>query len=621
MIDRLHDLVDRFVLTLDDARAWLHDRLAGVRRLGRLAAAAVIVPIEWLLGLCVGIVARLFEKFDFVEEALGFLVFIAVWPLHKAAELLGRAAARMAPKAALGALDDDVPEGPLEGGLDGAMWKASERLHAERAIEGMTWLTFPLWGPVAAIIGFVRAWMVTRPLGTLLWGLPTLLLLGPILGAVVWGAAFGRDRVTARYKEEAALAREAEDFETMSLLERKLAQLGVQSSRNDYEIALDLAEDGDFNAAYARMKRLAPESAAGYSQAHLWIVVHLLEKKLAVADEDRLKLAEVHLEHLKLLGFRGEQFDALRRNLLVQGERWEELADTLEPMIARSLEAAASRLEIDLRLNRPEEARRDARAVCTHMQDAQRRGEAATSEQYRLWAVAESLVGDRLTQGFVLRGWLETDPENADARAAVVTLAKEEFDVVLQSAQPNTSALAERLVEIATLTRQPKEVARQIAQLIQAAAGRPTLLAALDQVVATPDAPLELLAAIGTLAEINGHVELARHALTPVVEADPNHAIAWNNLAWALSQEPDADLDAALAAAHRALELMPNQSRFLETRGQIYVSLGMWREAVADLEVALNGMPNAEKIHASLATAYDALGQSDMAAIHRQQMR
>jgi tetratricopeptide (TPR) repeat protein len=621
VIDRLHDLVDRFVLTLDDVRGWLHDRLSGVRRIGSLMVAAVVVPIEWLIGLCVGLVAWLFEKFDFVEEALGFLVFIAVWPFQKAAELLGLAAARVAPKTALGALEDDVPEGALEGGLDGAMWKAAERLHADRAIEWITWLTYPLWGPVAAIIGFVRAWMVTRPIAQLLWGLPTLLVLGPILGAVVWGAAFGRDRVTASYKEEAAHARVAKDFETVSLMERKLAQLGVESSRNDYQIALDLAEDGDLEAAYKRIQELAPEESAGFPQAHLWIVLHLLEKKLDVPDEDRLRLAEVHLEHLKSLGFRGEQFDALRRNLLVQGERWEELADMLEPLLARSLEAATARLEIDLMLNRPEEARRDARAVCTLMQEAQRRGEKPTTEQYRVWAVAESLVGDRLTQGFVLRGWLETDPENADARTAVVALAKEEFNVMLQSAQPNTVALGERIVEITRLTGQPKEVAQQIAQLIQAANGRPTLLATLEQVVATPDVPLGLLAAIGTLAEINGHVELARDALTPVVEGDPNHAIAWNNLAWALAQEPDADLDAALAAANRALELMPNQSRFLETRGQIYVSLGMWAEAVADLEVALNGMPNTENIHASLAAAYDALGQSDMAAIHRRQMR
>jgi tetratricopeptide (TPR) repeat protein len=621
VIDRLHDLVDRFVLMLDDVRAWLYERLSGVRRLGRLMVAAVVVPIEWLLGLTVGLVAWLFEKFDFVEEALGFLVFLVGWPFHKTAELLGLAAARVAPKAALGALEDDVPEGALEGGLEGAIWKVAERLHVDRALEWIGWLSFPLWGPIAALVGFVRAWLVTRPVTQLLWGLPTLVVLGPIVGAVVWGSAFGRDGVAARYKEAAVEAREAKDFDTMSLLERKLAQLGVESNRSDYQVAVDLAEDGDFEAAFTRMKTLAPESSAGYPQAHFWIVVHLLDKKLDVPDEDRLRLAEVHLDHLKSLGVRGEQFDALRRHLLVQGQRWEELADMLEPLLTSSLEAATARLEIDLSLNRPEEARRDARAVCTLLEDLKRRGESLTSDQYRFWAMSLDLLGDRLTLGLVLREWLEVDPENAIARTSTVAVAKEEFDAMLQSTQPNTSVLAERLIEITALSGQPKEVAQPIARLIEAAAARPTLLAAFEQVVATPEAPLGLLAAIGTLAEISGHVELARDALAPVVETDPNHAIAWNNYAWALSQEPHRDLKAALAAANRAIELMPNQSRFLETRGQIYASLEMWREAVADLEVALNGMPNSIDIHASLATAYEALGQGEMAAVHRRQMR
>jgi predicted Zn-dependent protease len=95
--------------------------------------------------------------------------------------------------------------------------------------------------------------------------------------------------------------------------------------------------------------------------------------------------------------------------------------------------------------------------------------------------------------------------------------------------------------------------------------------------------------------------------------------VAWNNYAWALTQDPDKDLELALAAVNHALALSPEEFRFRETRGQINLALGQWSEAADDLEFALNGMPEAAVIHASLAKAYDELGQKDLAQMHREQ--
>ena len=66
---------------------------------------------------------------------------------------------------------------------------------------------------------------------------------------------------------------------------------------------------------------------------------------------------------------------------------------------------------------------------------------------------------------------------------------------------------------------------------------------------------------------------------------------------------------------------MPEEFRFRETRGQILVALGRWRDAVDDLEFALNGMPDAAPVHMALATAYERLGESELARVHREQVR
>jgi regulator of sirC expression with transglutaminase-like and TPR domain len=106
--------------------------------------------------------------------------------------------------------------------------------------------------------------------------------------------------------------------------------------------------------------------------------------------------------------------------------------------------------------------------------------------------------------------------------------------------------------------------------------------------------------------------------LEQAVAGDPSNAVAWNNLACVLLQQPDAGLESSLAASERALQLQPLDYRFRETRGQIFARLGRWQEAVDDLEYALNGMPDVPAIHRSLGKAYDALGETQLAAVHRQ---
>ncbi|HJQ81926.1 MAG TPA: tetratricopeptide repeat protein [Lacipirellulaceae bacterium] len=83
-------------------------------------------------------------------------------------------------------------------------------------------------------------------------------------------------------------------------------------------------------------------------------------------------------------------------------------------------------------------------------------------------------------------------------------------------------------------------------------------------------------------------------------------------------QEPDGDIDDALEAVNEALEIRPDEFRFRETRGQVLVRLGRWQEAVQDLEYAANGMPESRDIHRSLAKAYDALGEKQLAQVHHE---
>jgi predicted Zn-dependent protease len=190
---------------------------------------------------------------------------------------------------------------------------------------------------------------------------------------------------------------------------------------------------------------------------------------------------------------------------------------------------------------------------------------------------------------------------------------------MLQSDHASGAELARRLAEMFTLAEDRQQFEAQLADLY---ARRARMRAVDDMFTLLADdekTPVQLTAGIGALAAMHGDMPLARRQLARVVAADPTHAVVWNNYAWALSREPDADPNAALEAVTRALALAPNEFRFRETRGQVLVQLGRWQEAVEDLEFALNGMPDARDVHLALATAYENLKDAEMARIHRQQ--
>src|SRR5690606_2868669 len=124
------------------------------------------------------------------------------------------------------------------------------------------------------------------PYRRMVWGLPAIFLLALIAAAAGWGY-FAGGVVAARYVTAVEDARKAGDYNRMELFERKLAQLGVDTRRTDYESALALAEAGQLEAAYQRMLQLAPADRLGYSPARMWIIERLLSGEVQASPEEK----------------------------------------------------------------------------------------------------------------------------------------------------------------------------------------------------------------------------------------------------------------------------------------------------------------------------------------------
>jgi tetratricopeptide (TPR) repeat protein len=596
LLDVLHRLMQA-------PRRWA----AAVWEFASSIGAAIVSPFERLFAATIGRAFYVVEHFERVEDVFAALGRLVTWPVR----ILGRLVAAVATRILPASVRDFVGSGVsgwfrFQHWLGEAIWRLIEWLNLDAATRWIVWLSQPLWRPVVAVGGFLYAWMMTRPYRQMVWGAPVLVLLIPLASVVLWGRTWGREAVAAHYREAIQNARESQDLAALTLYERKLGQLGGETQMSNYRAAIALENQGNLPGAYAEMQRLAPEEKLGFIPAHHWILIHLLGNQLDVLPAERLRIAGVHLAHLESLGKEGRrELDLLRGVYLAQTGSIEEGAKLLEPLTGGSLLAAMQRMQINLQLNRLEEAQKDARALRIHLRSAE----------------DEQLLGERGEWGRIVRAWLKIDPQNATARRDVAMLDLVEFNEMLQAPYPNADALAQRLLEMASLMDDTRSLEERVRPLYAARAQNPPVAAMFERILETPDAPLPLIACLGAAAAMENDIPLARRLLASVVAKDSKHAVAWNNYAWTLSREPDSHYENALDAVNKALEQAPSEFRFRETRGQIYVALERWQEAVDDLEFALNGMPDMDAIHIGLATAYDHLGKPDLAAIHRQQVQ
>jgi tetratricopeptide (TPR) repeat protein len=252
-----------------------------------------------------------------------------------------------------------------------------------------------------------------------------------------------------------------------------------------------------------------------------------------------------------------------------------------------------------------------------HMNDYVRGGESLSPQQYRSWIVAEELLGNSDKAYELASRWHQLEPENEAARRALGELANQLFQAGLELPNPDIERLTDYFLQVVELGDDPKVSQELFASLYLRGVDQPVAGQVVDHIVNSTRTPATILEAAGTAAATMGNNDKAKIYLLRAVKKDAGNPVALNNYAWILTQDPHGDMDIALTAVNKALEIQPDDVRFHETRGQVLVRLGRWREAIEDLEIAVNGLPDVRDIHLSLAKAYDALGEEQLARVHR----
>jgi tetratricopeptide (TPR) repeat protein len=589
-----------------------------LRRISR-AGRALVSPIESaVMGVLSG-VFRATERGQGVEHLFGRIGGLLLWPLRVAARFIGAVSRVVVPRS----LRSGVARGfawfsRLGSRVGGAILRAAEWLNLDGILLAIARLTKPVWYPFAAFGGFFVAWTATRPLKKLLWGVPVLILALPILAATAWGAYWGKDTIASRYKLALTETLEKKDYAKTQLLERKLAGFGIDTALSDFNTAKALENDGKIDEAYERIQRLAPVEAPGYPMGHVWIIQHLLAGKLNLPDAEVHRLAGIHLQHLATLGIKGPEIDMMRAAWLTQDKKLAEASEVLKPLVPRFSSAAIERFRIDLALNDLTQARLDAREVCDHLERERQNGAALSNHEYETWAAAAQTLGNRDREREIAHAWMDHFPESAGARKSIAAFSLLDFDQTFTTLDADPHDLAEKLRTGFALGKVTENMQQRVILLYEQQDSHPELKALFADLAKSKDLPPTLAEALGTAAAVNHDLPAAQRYLRMSVSQNPESAVSWNNLAYVLVQLPNPPLEDALAATNKALAIAPDDYRYRQTRGEVFLKLHRWKEAVDDLEFALNGAPDAFAIHQSLAQAYEALGNKELAAAHRQ---
>ena len=476
---------------------------------------------------------------------------------------------------------------------------------------------------VPAIIKLRRAlnrWLGSRDYHLLLLGTPAL---AGCLAGLGFGfcLAFWRPaQITADYTNLAQRALARRDYETVRVASQRLFELATAPRPQDaFNLALAFGGLGREKDAVALLGRIASPDKPGYPPAHLFLARSLLARTNMTPQE--LGVAEKHLKQVIVLEPESAEANELLGRIYVRLGQWDLAQKHLSAIAAAGPEAVLLLAAVARAQGDNAEARIWAQRAAKYYREKVETAKLDNPANRLAWADAMAMQEDyAAAYGIVEKGWInytntiylaplgqvcalwadllaKTKPGDLAAR---FTLIQRGLECV-----PQNEMLLRHLI---SLTHQPGPEAER---------ARATLI----QMLSAGKAVGVLHFVLGLDAWQHSHSDEARQHFTLAYESTPQLPAVANNMAMILSLGDRPDLTRALAIIESVLAKFPNNPNFRETRGEILVRSGRWREAVADLEFALPRLASPSTAHKALAEAYRGLGLRELADEHERLAR
>lgn len=414
------------------------------------------------------------------------------------------------------------------------------------------------------------------------------------------------DRLSdAWYAQQAIRSKSAGDFATARLCYASLLQTSPTNAEYQYGMAISLSKLGENAAAAMLMRRLTPEDAPGYPPAQLDLARQQLSG--ASPSPEAVRSAEARLKQVLKAWPKEPRAHSMLAVLYSKSNRWD-LAKKHMSLAGGAADELAFQAALAF-ADRGDQAECEvwARRAAAHLAP----GVLADpkNDDLRLqYAQTYLLLHDfPQTLEILEAGWEQDHHPVFRKVVAHVTSLWVQQSPTMEAGQrlallenglswdSQNTALLQLLLEPVTL---------QAAALVQPTT-EPLHGAAIYALIQAVDACRQK------------HPEQVRSELERAIDlgGPPMASIAaYLSSVWADSKAPDSP--SALTLSTTLLEIRPQEPISQWAQGKVLAQQGKWALAVGYLEAALATMPEDRSIHASLATAYEKLGQPARAAEH-----
>lgn len=469
------------------------------------------------------------------------------------------------------------------------------------------------------VLDFVGVWLRTREYRQLWLGMPGFMMMIPLVACAV-RLPFQTSALTAKhYRLAANVAMEEQDLELAKLCFQKLSQLGHMNEMATLRAALFAASQGEWSEAYGKMQQIVSLSVdAASAEAHLWIAQAIAEGNIEQSNPDADKLLEQHLRGaIKTWPDDGAHLLLWLADVCRQSDRGQEASECLAKIEPTDLDLSgrSKMAEIHAVLGQRAEAYRLARSTIADLmaKDEQRRP--LTPTDYLVWGASAELLGDIPGAADVILRGLQMHPDDATLHATAPLICATRYDLMPNYSEADKRRRVAFLEDLLEVSVDAEPCWTRIAVLVNDDFVGDKAQRLIDN--ARCPLPSRTQQALGDMAMSRGDRKAARQFYRDAVDQDQANHVALNNLAYLYAHVEPQRLPVALELANRAVVLSPQNSHYLETRGQIFLLLERWTAAIEDLSLALNGLPdNESEIHQALALALGRIGQSEQAQLH-----
>ena len=459
-----------------------------------------------------------------------------------------------------------------------------------------------------------KKWFTVARLKHLLAVLPAVLalLFWPLMGAV---ALWSLLTVEQRYVFHADSALAAGKYEDARIACERLLQLtSKQRPFHVYRMAISLNGLGQTQASLELLAAIASVDSLEFNRIHRAVASAIL--RTPAVNTSALQVAGSHLKRALASGDdSAEVLEMLGQTHSRLGE-WNQAREYFLRGYAFRKDLALPLAAVAEAQGDTQQAKRWASEAAHYFEEQTNRREG--SETPRLgWAQAKMILKEHSPALAILEeGLKEKDLPSyhqlaahavAGLLQAITNKSPETIAARLGLIQkglahdPNNQALLQELIATTHLGGAQGEASRAI----------------LNRMLARGEFAASVHFCLGLDAWQNKDLNRSRQHFELVFKLYPKMSVVANNLAWLLTFSEPHDYDRALLIMDELLKRHPDSPNFRETRGEVLVRLGRWRDAVTDLEYALPWHKQNPGTHAALAQAYGKLGMKDLAAEHQ----